>query len=95
MVKDGTFKQLFGSLEGDVAKLCFTQTQIKNFVKKHRNWLRTDGYGTFFLFQSKEKFFVADVHVLSDGLHVYVYEFEDSFVWGAEDRHRLVVPQLA
>ena len=96
MTKDGTFAQLFGSLNADVRKLCFTQHQIKNFIRKYRNWLREDGYATFFLFESNGNFFVASVSVRSDGkLRVDVHEFEDGHVWHAERRHRIVVPQLA
>lgn len=94
MAKDATFLQMFGSLNADVKKLCLTQHQIKNFVKRHRNWLRTDGYGTFFLFESRSHFFFAHVYVYSgDGLDVYVDRFECSSVWDAEHRHRVVVPQ--
>lgn len=95
MMKDGAYAELFGSLRRDIRKLCLTQAQIKCFVKKHRSWLRTDGYGTFFLFQSKGEFFVADVRVYPDGLTVRVYRFELSSLWSAGDRPRLVAPQLA
>ncbi len=41
-------------------------------------------------------FFVANVNVNSrDGLEVNVNRFENSNVWNAENRHRLVVPKLA
>jgi hypothetical protein len=94
--KDATFSQIFGELSSDVKKLCFTQHQIKNFVKKYRNWLRTDGYATFFLFESKGRFFVARVAFLSDGgLRVNVDRFELGLVWLARHRLRFVVPQLA
>lgn len=96
MTKDSTYSQMFGSLSADVRKLCFTQAQIKNFAKKNYEWFRTDGYGTFFLFESKGHFFVAYVYVYSDDrLHVHVNLFEPSRVWLAEHRHRLVVPRLA
>ncbi len=96
MAKDATFSQMFGSLSPDVLKFCLTQAQIINFVKKYRNWLRTDGYATFFLFESNSHFFVADVRVYSDGeLRVRVYRFEDSRVWNAGHRPRVVVSQLA
>ncbi|MFA6160038.1 MAG: hypothetical protein WC678_03040 [Parcubacteria group bacterium] len=96
MTKDGTFTQLFGSLSGDISKLCLTQAQIKGFVRKYKSWLRTDGYGTFFLFKSHGHFFVARVGVNSDGrLGVGVLRFEDDYVWDAEYRHRIVVPRLA
>ncbi len=94
LVKDGTFAQMFGSLGTDLDKLCLTQAQIKNFCKKHPNWLRKDGYATFFLFKVEDQFFVADVRVNSDGLYVYVLRFEDAYVWIAERSHRMVVPQL-
>ena len=95
MVRDATFAQMFGSLASDAAKLCLTQAQIKQFVVKHRDQLRSDGYATFFLFKSHDHFFVASVDVDSGRLEVYVYRFEHSSVWDAEFRHRVVVPQLA
>ncbi|MBU4142712.1 hypothetical protein KJ590_01785 [Patescibacteria group bacterium] len=96
MIKDAAFSQMFGSLSSDVRKLCLTQHQIKNFVKKHRKWLRTEGYATFFLFESKGQFFVAGVRFHAVGsLHVLVYRFGLAHVWRAEHRHRVVVPKLA
>jgi len=95
MVKDATFAQMFGSLGTDLDKLCLTQHQIKKFCKKHANWLRTDGYGTFFLFKVEDQYFVANVNVRGDGLRVYVGRLESGYVWGAEGLRRVVVPQLA
>ena len=94
LVKNGKFTQIFGSLNSDLDKLCLTQDQILNFIKNHKNWLRKDGYGTFFLFKSNGKFFVADVDVVSGGLRVLVCHFGIDYVWSAEDRYRFVVPQL-
>jgi hypothetical protein len=95
MTKDATFSQMFGELNTDVRKLCFTQAQIKNFVKKYRDWLRADGYATFFLLKSKGNFFVADV-VDSDGeLFVNRRQLDDPGVWAAGYRRRVVVPRLA
>lgn len=96
MTKDATFTQMFGSLCSDLDTLCFTQHQIVNFVTKHRNWLRTEGYGTFFLFKSDEQFFVAFVHFPDGGsLEVGVRRFEYPPVWLASNRRRLVAPQLS
>ena len=95
MEKDGTFAQLFGSLSPDLQKLCLTQEQIIGFVKKHRDWIRTDGYGTFFLFVSNERYFVANVDLSDALLSVSVIRFERSNVWRAGHRRRVVVPQLA
>lgn len=94
MVKDATFAQMFGSLGTDLDKLCLTQHQIKIFCEVHKEWLRKDGYATFFLFKVNEQFFVACVFVDSGGLVVYVDRFGSDFVWGAECTHRVVVPQL-
>ncbi len=92
-VKDGKFSQIFGSLNSDLDKLCLTQDQILNFIKNHKNWLRTDGYSTFFLFKSEKKFFVADVGVGSDGLYVRVHYLANPEVWRAVYRSRFVFPQ--
>lgn len=92
MVKDATFARMFGSLGTDLDKLCLTQAQIKNFCKKHPNWLHKDGYATFFLFKVDEQFFVAGVG--SGGLYVDVYRFGHGLVWVVGRSHRLVVPQL-
>ncbi len=95
MVKDGNLAEIFTSLSGDVRKLALTQDQILNFVKKHRNWLRQDGWATLFLFRAGGKLFVAYVFVDSGGgLLVYVLRFEFGLVWRAGVRRRLVVPQL-
>ncbi len=94
LVKDGTFAQMFGSLGTDLDKLCLTQAQIKNFCKKHPNWLRKDGWATFFLFKVEDQFFVAYVLVYSDGLSVSVRSLEYDNVWRAAISHRVVTPQL-
>lgn len=94
LVKDATFAQMFGSLGTDLDKLCLTQHQIKLFCEVHKDWLRKDGYATFFLFKVDEQFFVALVLVDSDGLYVSVYRFENVCVWDAGYSHRMVVPQL-
>ena len=95
MIKDGTFAQIFGGLSDDLDALCLSQAQIIQFVKKHRKWLRSDGYATFFLFKVNGEFFVAHVDVYGGGLGARVHGFSYDFVWGAGYRHRVVVPQLA
>lgn len=96
MTKDGTFEQIYGGLGDNLDLMCLSQAQIIQFVKKHRKWLREDGYGTFFLFKVGEEFFVAGVDVYSDGsLHASVLRFSRDYVWRAEYRRRFVVPQLA
>ena len=94
MVKDATFSQMFNSLSSDLDSLCLTQNQIIRFCEKYPSHLRQDGYATFFLFKESGEYFVASVNVSSDGLFVLVNRFEFAYVWSAEFRHRLVVPQL-
>lgn len=55
--KDGTFQDFFTSVGQKLDSMCFTHGQVRSIVKKYRNWLRTEGYGNFFLFKSKGKFF--------------------------------------
>jgi hypothetical protein len=95
IIKDGTFAEIFNGMSDDLNKLVMTQSQIIQFVRKYRQWLRTDGFATFFLFKVGNEFFVARVRFGVGGrLGVYVYRFSSDDVWDAEDRHRIVVPQL-
>lgn len=95
MIKDGTFAQIFGGMSDDLNSLCLTQPQIIQFVKKHRKWLRTDGYGTFFLFKVGDEFFVAGVRVFDGGrLMVGAVRLSFAYVWDAGSHRRIVVPQL-
>lgn len=94
MDKNATFKQMY---EGyDLDKACMSQGQILEFIKSHKEHLRTDGHATFFLFKVAEKFFVAGVRVNGVGtLFAHVYRFSYDPVWRADYRRRVVVPQLA
>lgn len=95
MAEDANFSQMFNSISSDLKKLCLTQDQIISFVENHKNWLHPEGYANFFLFEANNEFFVARVFLNSDGeLDVGVIRFEDSRVWRAGSRYRVVVPQL-
>jgi hypothetical protein len=90
--KNSTFKDIF--LKPD--EMCLSQGQIIEFIKIHKDKLRTDGYATFFLFKANEEIFVANVSFDDVGqLGVYVRRLSFDYVWNAEYRHRIVVPQLA
>jgi hypothetical protein len=96
LMKDAMFPQMFGELDADARILCLSQHQIRSFVEKYRNWLRTDGFSTFFLFESRGELFVAVVDFrFVDWLDVGVSRFEDDDVWDAGNRHRIVVPLLS
>ena len=101
VAKDADFKEMATCLTADWEKLCLTEHQIKVFCKELSIWLRTDGYGTFFITKKDwEKpatfgnLFVASVNAYSDGLYVSAGRFEDDSVWDADRQHRLVVPKL-
>jgi hypothetical protein len=95
--KNADFKTLFGSLSSDLKSLAFeSQEQIEKFCLENKQWLRTDGYGTFFLFtetvDGEEKFFVALVRFYSGELKVFVARLSYGFVWGASSARRIAVP---
>jgi hypothetical protein len=93
--RDGTFAEIYGSLGRPLDRLCLTQHQIINFCVMHKDKLRQEGYGSFFLFKVGGKFFVATVIVDSVGhLRALVFRFSHDYVWRAEYRHRFVFPQL-
>ncbi len=93
MVKDGRFKQLFGSFGENLDRLCLTQSQIISFVRNHKRWLSVGGNGTFFLFKVKEEYFVADVSLESGKPRVNVCYLGGGAIWSANSGHRVVVPQ--
>ena len=93
LVEDATLADMFGR---DPKRLCLTQDQIIRFCEDHRSWLRKEGYATFFLYESDNQFFVADVFFGFDGLlNVSRDPLEYSRVWRAGFRHRVVLPELA
>lgn len=93
-IKNGNFAQIFGGFGENLDRLCLSQDQIIEFCRNQAKWLRSDGYATFFLFKANGEFFVADVNRHSRGLEVRVHRLSDDYVWRAESRHRIVVPQL-
>lgn len=95
MEKDGTFKDIFTSLDSNIDNLVMTQGQIIDFCKNHGDKLLDTGYGNLFLLKSRKDYFVADVSVDGGGsLEVGVDRFGFASVCYASLRHRVVVPQL-
>jgi len=93
LVKNGIYNDIFTSMSGYLDALCLTQHQIIEFCKAHEDLLSKD-CATMFLFKENDKFFVANVYLISDGLYVRVYELANDYVWRAEHRFRVVLPQL-
>lgn len=94
MEKNGTFKDVFGGFGENLDRLVLEQDQVIKFCEEHADWLRTDGYGTFFLLKEEDEFFVAFVYRLGGGLRVYADRLSGGRVWDAQFRRRFVVPQL-
>jgi hypothetical protein len=93
-VNDATCSEMFCSLGTKLNKLCLTPPQIVAFCKSNSNWLRGDGYATFFLFKEKGEFFVASVNVISNDMRVSVNFLGNDREWDAEGQRHLVVPAL-
>ena len=93
LTKDATLVQMFTSLNSDLNTLCLSQSQIIDFCEKNADKLHQEDV-TFFLFKENNEFFVALVHVHSDGLSVFVHRLEYGDMWLSSGALRLVVPQL-
>ena len=93
MAQDANVKQMFGSLNDDLDKLCLTQNQITEFCISNQKYLKKDGRSIFFPFKVDGKYYVARVHVRSGGLSVGVGRFGFGGVWRAGGAHRVVVLQ--
>jgi hypothetical protein len=92
IVRDSTFRELFGSFGVPIDSLALTQAQIKQFATLYPNWLKKGGNGTFSLFKVANEFLVSAVYFFSDGrLGVRVRRLTVERVFRAQKRHRLVV----
>ena len=95
LVRNATLAQMFDSICAYPERLCLEQSQIIGFVQMYPKWLHPRGWPTFFPFQSKDNFFVAPVYADVGGrLFVDVSRRECDYVWDAEFRYRIVLPQL-
>ncbi len=95
LVRDGNFYQIFTGARSNLDSLCLEQSQIIEFARHQRKWLRTDGDATFFLYKVRGEYFVASVFF--DGysrLRVSAHKLGFGHIWCAGFRHRVVVPQL-
>jgi hypothetical protein len=93
-VRRGTLAQMYCSLGADLDKLCLTQAQINNFSKKYPDWLRGDGYATFFMFKFDGQYLIdrrcSSPSGQTSGYNHLGYEHE----YGPECSYRLVVPRV-
>jgi len=99
-IEKASIIQFFNSLGDNKKSFCLHQDQIKGFIRKHRRWLRTDGYGTFFLFQAEDSpygnFFTAIVNFCSHSelrLSIRATNGCDG-IWVINKNCRFVAPQI-
>jgi hypothetical protein len=105
MIEDGTFMDIFQALPGTWGQKWLPQDKVVDFCDTFPNWLRQEGFATFFLVKKDENrpidekkpgdhLVVVCVSVDDDGLDVDVYRLEGASVWYGGPRHRVVSPQL-
>jgi hypothetical protein len=92
MVVDSTLTQMFGSLSSNLETLCLKQHQIVKFCAEYPNWLKINGYATFFLFKANKKNYAAYVRIVSGLLNINVLNLENNFIWCSKETRRVVVP---
>jgi hypothetical protein len=63
LFKHARFMNIFESGESSIF---LNQAQIVSFVINYRFWLRKNGYGNFFPFESNGKFFFARIDITLD-----------------------------
>ena len=92
-IVNGNWNSIFKGISTKLKTLVWQPRQIVDFCFKHNKWLRAEGYATFFLMEKDGDFFVAFVVVDDSGLYVSVSPLSFDYVWGAESRRRIVLPQ--
>ena len=84
------FREMFGSFSSELNRTCLSGDQIDQFVRDHRQWLRSD-CETFFLKRAGAKFVVLSVRL---GVVTVELDLLDPYVWRAKGHYRLVVARL-
>lgn len=93
MSTDGTFEDVYRSTAIELDSLWLAESQIIEFVRTHRKWLKARGFATFFLFKQGSEFLVARIQYVSHGyLYARPFRLSHDKVWTAKYRHRFVLP---
>lgn len=87
-----SLKRIFLGLWSDIDRLVMTQNQIVRFCQEHPQWLRANGYSTYFLTKLGAEYFVVRVNSRSDGLCAFVFRLEDENVRSGDNLNRVVFP---
>jgi len=93
LVKDGSFKDFFGSLPSNLDQLCLTQDQLIQFCEEYSESY-VDGHTVFFLLKESSYFQVASVSGTSSDSMICLHYFKLQSIWEVADKLRLVVPVI-
>ncbi len=93
LVKDGNFKDYFGSLPSNFDQLCLTQDQVVAFCEEYSEQF-IDGYTVFILLKETNYYQVAAVSGTTSGLMICLHYFKLQSIWEIVDKLRLVVPVI-
>ncbi len=94
IVADGSFFEVFSSLDPNLDRSVMTQAQIIRFCKKHPDWLRNRGLSTLFLTKHEEEYYVVNVCRCEDYLFVYVHSLIMNNICRSKYRYRVISPKL-
>jgi hypothetical protein len=98
-VEETTIFEMFNSLSYNMETLLFSQSQIRNFVKKYRDrFFRTDTdiliWPAIFLFKSNNELFNVIVDIRSDNnLGIYLHRFGYPSPYQSKYHYRVVIPE--
>lgn len=95
--KDGKFKDFFKDFEENMDYFCLTQSQIKEFCRKHPDKISNKGL-TLFLSKIKGNYYLVYVKKFHIGkkwvLRTGALPFQSGYIWHSKYCHNIVVPQL-
>jgi len=105
-ISEGTFTEVFGSLNNDVEKLRLARAKIRSFCRHHQDKMTSNGWPSFFLYterdepvsEDKGNLFVLFVGIHDDGLFLDKEKFLSNRVQFGSDHFeytpRMIVPKL-
>lgn len=100
---EGTFREIFQFISGDIGSASLTEGQISMFLnrsnmmclnKHSETGLRECGHGTLFLLFQGGEFFVVVVRAFSENkTRGLIYSLDNKSFWGVSDECWIVTPQ--
>ena len=94
LIENATLAKIFTKISCDLNKIAMSMAQIVCFCEKHSNFLREEGYATFFLTRIGNEFFVIFVCQENRGLSAGMKRIDFLPQCFAESKHRVVTPRI-